>query len=56
MLADGDSWFARLLEPFAWALTIWGTALYVLAGLLYLVQVGAIVRAERSGRVSGSAP
>jgi cardiolipin synthase len=56
MLADGDSWFARLLEPFAWALTIWGTALYVLAGLLYLVQVGAIVRAERSGRVPGSAP
>jgi cardiolipin synthase len=56
MLATGDSWFARLLEPFAWALTIWGTALYVLAGLLYLVQVGAIVRAERSGRVSGSAP
>ena len=56
MLADGDSWFARLLEPFAWALTIWGTALYVLAGLLYLVQVGAIVRAERSGRVYGSAP
>ena len=56
MLADGASWFARLLEPFAWALTIWGTALYVLAGLLYLVQVGAIVRAERSGRASGSAP
>ena len=56
MLADGDSWFARLLEPFAWALTIWGTALYVLAGLLYLVQVGAIVRAERSGRAAGSAP
>jgi cardiolipin synthase len=56
MLADGDGWFARLLEPFAWALTIWGTALYVLAGLFYLVQVGAIVRAERSGRVAGTAP
>ena len=47
---------ATLLEPVAWALTIWGTALYVLAGVFYLVQVGAIVRAERSGRVPGTAP
>jgi CDP-diacylglycerol--glycerol-3-phosphate 3-phosphatidyltransferase len=56
MLADGDGWPARLLEPVAWALTIWGTALYVLAGLFYLVQVGAIVRGERSGRVPGTVP
>ena len=54
MLADGDGWPARLLAPFAWALTIWGTALYVLAGIFYLIQVVGIVRAERAG--SGTAP
>ena len=54
LLADGDGWFAQLAEPFAWALTIWGTALYLLAGLLYLVQVVGIVRAERAA--AGTAP
>jgi CDP-diacylglycerol--glycerol-3-phosphate 3-phosphatidyltransferase len=52
LLADGDGWLADLLEPFAWALTIWGTVLYVLAGLLYLVQVAGIVRAERAARTA----
>jgi CDP-diacylglycerol--glycerol-3-phosphate 3-phosphatidyltransferase len=50
LLADGDGWLAELLEPFAWALTIWGTALYLLAGVFYLVQVTGIVRAERAAR------
>jgi cardiolipin synthase len=48
LLADGDGWVAELCEPIAWALTIWGTALYVLAGLFYLIQVAGIVRAERT--------
>ena len=39
-----------LLQPFAWAFTIWGTVLYVLAGLFYVIQVAGIVRAERKGR------
>jgi CDP-diacylglycerol--glycerol-3-phosphate 3-phosphatidyltransferase len=52
LLADGDGWLASLLEPFAWALTIWGTALYLLAGFLYLVQVAGIVRAERAARTA----
>jgi CDP-diacylglycerol--glycerol-3-phosphate 3-phosphatidyltransferase len=52
LLADGDGWLAELCEPFAWALTIWGTALYLLAGLFYLIQVAGIVRAERSVRTS----
>jgi CDP-diacylglycerol--glycerol-3-phosphate 3-phosphatidyltransferase len=52
LLADGDGWLADLLEPFAWALTIWGTVLYVLAGLLYLIQVAGIVRAERAARTA----
>ena len=37
-----------MAEPFAWALTIWGAALYLLAGLFYVIQVVGIVRAERS--------
>ena len=48
LLADGDGWLATLLEPVAWALTIWGTALYLLAGLFYLIQVAGIVRSERA--------
>jgi cardiolipin synthase len=55
MLADGGGWLATLLAPFAWALTIWGTALYVLAGLFYLIQVAGIVRAERAGLAPGTA-
>jgi cardiolipin synthase len=52
LLADGEGWVARLAEPFAWALTIWGAALYVLAGVFYLIQAAGILRAERSGRTA----
>jgi CDP-diacylglycerol--glycerol-3-phosphate 3-phosphatidyltransferase len=52
LLADGTSPVAAVAEPFAWALTIWGAALYVLAGVFYVVQVVGIVRAERAARVA----
>ncbi len=55
LLADGTGWLATVIEPFAWAFTIWGTALYVLAGLFYLFQVAGIVRAERAIAVSRTA-
>jgi CDP-diacylglycerol--glycerol-3-phosphate 3-phosphatidyltransferase len=48
LIADGAGPLAGLAEPFAWALTIWGTALYLLAGLFYAIQVFEIVRAERT--------
>ncbi len=51
LLADGEGWLATLSAPIAWALTIWGTALYLLAGVLYVLQVIGIVRAERAGAV-----
>jgi cardiolipin synthase len=54
LIADGEGTLAAVAEPFAWAFTIWGTALYVLAGVLYVVQVAGIVRAERSA--AGTAP
>jgi cardiolipin synthase len=54
LLADASSGtVAAIAEPFAWAFTIWGTGLYLLAGLLYVVQVAGIVRAERA---AGRAP
>jgi cardiolipin synthase (CMP-forming) len=48
LLASGGGGWAWV-APVAWALTIWGSALYVLAGVLYVVQVLGLVRAERAG-------
>jgi cardiolipin synthase len=56
LLADGDGWLATLAAPFAWALTIWGAVLYVLAGVFYAVQVAGIVRTERAARRVGTTP
>lgn len=52
LIADGSGPLAEVAAPFAWALTIWGTALYLLAGLFYVVQVVGIVRAERTATAS----
>jgi cardiolipin synthase len=49
LLAQGSGPVAAVAEPIAWAFTIWGTAFYVLAGLLYLVQAAGLVRAARTG-------
>ncbi|HEV7213253.1 MAG TPA: CDP-alcohol phosphatidyltransferase family protein [Blastococcus sp.] len=54
LLAQGSGTLAHVAQPFAWALTIWGTALYVLAGVFYVVQVAGIVRAERSRPTAGT--
>jgi len=54
LLAQGHGTIAAAAEPFAWALTIWGTALYLLAGLFYAIQVVGIVRSERA--LAGSPP
>ena len=48
LLADGDGPVAAVTAPLAWALTVWGSALYVLAGVFYVVQVAGLVRAERA--------
>jgi CDP-diacylglycerol--glycerol-3-phosphate 3-phosphatidyltransferase len=56
LLADGTGWLATAIEPFAWAFTIWGTALYLLAGVFYVAQVVGIVRAERAAPAAGAVP
>lgn len=55
LVGDGDSTFARLCRPLGWAFALWGTALYVWAGVLYLVQVVQLVRADRATPASGVA-
>ncbi|MGY1824238.1 CDP-alcohol phosphatidyltransferase family protein [Geodermatophilus sp. SYSU D00079] len=49
LLADGEGPVAAVAQPLAWALTIWGGVLYVLAGVFYVAQVVGILRAERAG-------
>ena len=56
LIADGEGPLAAVAEPFAWALTIWGTALYLLAGLFYVIQVVGIVRAERTASAAMTPP
>ncbi|MGY2084752.1 CDP-alcohol phosphatidyltransferase family protein [Blastococcus sp. SYSU DS0539] len=50
LIATGDGTLATVTAPFAWALTIWGTALYLLAGLFYVIQVVGLLAADRSAR------
>jgi cardiolipin synthase len=38
---------ADVARPMAWAFTIWGTALYLYAGTVYLAQAVGLVRAAR---------
>jgi cardiolipin synthase len=49
LIADGAGTLATVAAPVAWALTIWGTALYLLAGVFYVIQVIGLLAAERSG-------
>lgn len=44
LLAKDDSVLATVSAPIAYALTIWGTAMYLWAGILYLVQVRLVLR------------
>jgi cardiolipin synthase len=41
-------WFADLVRPFGWAFAAWGSVLYLLAGVLYAVQVRQVLAAERA--------
>ena len=47
LLAAHHGTLADIARPIAWAFTIWGTALYLWAGALYLVQVGQLTRRAR---------
>ena len=46
LLSDGSGWPATLAAIFGWAFAGWGTSLYWWAGILYVVQVRRIIRAD----------
>jgi cardiolipin synthase (CMP-forming) len=47
-LPDRDDWLSTVFRPLGWAFTTWGSALYLWAGVLYLVQVRQLVLADRT--------
>jgi cardiolipin synthase len=56
LLANGHGTLSDIALPVAWALTIWGTALYEYAGVLYVVQVVQLVRADNADAAAGVGP
>jgi cardiolipin synthase len=46
LLSDGSGWLSTLAAIFGWAFAGWGTTLYWWAGILYVVQVRRLVRAD----------
>jgi len=52
LLGEGDSIVSRVAYAFGWAFAVWGTALYLWAGVLYLVQVRQVVRATAAETAS----
>jgi cardiolipin synthase len=46
-LPDRDhGWISTVFRPIGWAFATWGSLLYVLAGILYVVQVRQLVRSD----------
>jgi cardiolipin synthase (CMP-forming) len=48
LIGAHDGTVADVARPIAWAFTIWGTALYMWAGAVYLRQAGQLVRQARA--------
>ena len=46
-------WFADLCRPTGYAFAIWGSALYLYTGALYLAQIVLALRTPRAQRVEG---
>lgn len=53
LIAAGHGTLSDVAHPIAWAFTIWGTALYVWAGLLYVIQATQLLRTDRTGQPGG---
>lgn len=50
LIAQGGSDFATFVRPVAYAFVVWGSALFVWSGLLYLVQTRMALRAPLPAR------
>jgi CDP-diacylglycerol--glycerol-3-phosphate 3-phosphatidyltransferase len=46
-LPERDGLLATVFRPLGWAFATWGSVLYLFAGVLYVVQVRQLVRADR---------
>jgi cardiolipin synthase len=46
LLGEGQSRFAQVALPVGWAFAWWGTALYLVAGAMYIVQARQVVAAR----------
>ena len=53
LLANGHGTASDIARPIGWAFAIWGTALYLWAGMLYVLQVGQLVRADNARDAGG---
>jgi CDP-diacylglycerol--glycerol-3-phosphate 3-phosphatidyltransferase len=49
-LPDRDDVLSTVFRPLGWAFATWGSTLYWWAGVLYVVQVRQLLKAERMGR------
>ncbi len=47
-LPERDDLLATVFRPLGWAFASWGSVLYLWAGVLYVVQVRQLVKAERA--------
>jgi cardiolipin synthase len=58
LAAQAEGWFADLARPFAYGFAVWGTALYLYTGVLYLAQFGRVLAApiRPTGVVGGPPP
>jgi cardiolipin synthase len=55
LLAEVSAGARPFAGPIGWGLAWWGIVLYWVAGVLYLIQCAAVVRAARSARTGGGA-
>jgi cardiolipin synthase len=51
-LPGNDGLLATVVRPLGWAFAAWGSVLYLVAGIAYLVQVRRLVLADRAGAAS----
>jgi cardiolipin synthase len=48
LLGDGTSGFAQWAQPIGWAFAWWGTVLYWVAGVMYIVQARHVAASHRA--------
>jgi cardiolipin synthase len=53
-LPGSDGLIATVFRPMGWAFATWGSILYLWAGVLYVVQVVRLVRADSEGTEKGT--